>query len=155
MIEIVSSDWVLMGSRIVKRLLDAGYSVTGYNRTRSKASSLIDSGLKWCNTPREVARTADIIFSMVSDTAALDAITGGPDGILSGLSAGKIYIDMSTVSPNFSRDLAKKVEVIDAFMLEAPNITICGIARSGRKSIIAPKPKKINSGKSSVVIPAL
>jgi 3-hydroxyisobutyrate dehydrogenase-like beta-hydroxyacid dehydrogenase len=110
----------LMGSRIVKRLLDAGHQVTGYNRTRPKAEALIGAGMQWGNTPREVAGAADITFSMVSDTAALSSIADGKDGVLAGLSAGKIYVDMSTVSPRLIRDLAGRVKAIGAQMLEAP-----------------------------------
>jgi 3-hydroxyisobutyrate dehydrogenase-like beta-hydroxyacid dehydrogenase len=109
-----------MGGRIVKRLLDAGHQVSGYNRTRSKADGLIAAGMRWCHTPREVAQAADITFSMVSDTAALSSIADGPDGVLAGLSAGKIYVDMSTVSPRLIRDLAECVSAIGAQMLEAP-----------------------------------
>ncbi|MDP9129754.1 MAG: NAD(P)-binding domain-containing protein, partial [Candidatus Binatota bacterium] len=89
----------VMGSRMVKRLLDAGHSVTGYNRTKSKAQGLLDAGMKWADTPRAAAVASDMIFSMVANTEALRAVTEGADGILAGLSAGKIYIDMSTVSP--------------------------------------------------------
>jgi 3-hydroxyisobutyrate dehydrogenase-like beta-hydroxyacid dehydrogenase len=110
----------LMGGRIVKRLLDAGHSVSGYNRTQAKAAKLIASGMQWYNTPREVARAADITFSMVSDTAALSSVADGKDGVLAGLSPGKIYVDMSTVSPRLIRDLAKRVKAIGAQMLEAP-----------------------------------
>ena len=110
----------LMGSRIVKRLLDAGYSVAGYNRTRTKAETLIQSGMQWCDTPRAVAQAADITFSMVSDTAALAAITDGKNGLLAGLAPGKIYVDMSTVSPRLIRDLAGRVTARGAAMLEAP-----------------------------------
>jgi 3-hydroxyisobutyrate dehydrogenase-like beta-hydroxyacid dehydrogenase len=112
----------LMGSRIVKRLLAAGHQVFGYNRTRAKAESLIQAGMQWKDTPREVAQAADITFSMVMDTAALSSVTEGPDGILAGLSAayGKIYVDMSTVSPRFSRELAARVAAAGAQMLEAP-----------------------------------
>ena len=110
----------LMGGRIVKRLLNAGHTVTGYNRTQSKAQSLIEAGMQWANTPREVAQAADITMSMVSDTAALSSIAEGPDGVLAGLSAGKIYVDMSTVSPRLIRDLARRVVATGAQMLEAP-----------------------------------
>ena len=110
----------LMGSRIVKRLLAAGHHVSGYNRTRAKAEPLIQAGMQWKDTPREVAQAADITFSMVMDTAALSSITEGPDGVLGGLSAGKIYVDMSTVSPRLSRDLAGHVAATGAQMLEAP-----------------------------------
>ncbi len=110
----------LMGSRIVKRLLDAGHQVAGYNRTPARADKLIEAGMKWCNTPREVAQAADITFSMVSDMAALSSVADGSDGVLAGLSAGKIYVDMSTVSPRLIRDLAQRVAAVGAQMLEAP-----------------------------------
>jgi len=110
----------VMGGRMVKRLLDAGHSVTGYNRTRAKAQWLLDSGMKWAETPRAVAGSADVVFSMVSDTAALQAITAGTHGIVAGLAAGKIYIDMSTVSPAASRDIAQQVAATGAHMLDAP-----------------------------------
>jgi 3-hydroxyisobutyrate dehydrogenase-like beta-hydroxyacid dehydrogenase len=110
----------VMGSRMVKRLLDAGHSVTGYNRTKSKAQWLLDAGMKWGETPRAVAETTEVILSMIADTRALHAITGGADGIVAGLSAGKIYIDMSTVSPAASRNIARQVEERGARMLDAP-----------------------------------
>jgi 3-hydroxyisobutyrate dehydrogenase-like beta-hydroxyacid dehydrogenase len=110
----------LMGSRIVKRLLAAGHTVAGHNRTRAKAEALIQAGMRWCDTPREVAQAADITFSMLSDTAALSSIADGPDGVLAGLASGKIYVDMSTVSPRLIRDLARRVTEAGAQMLEAP-----------------------------------
>lgn len=109
-----------MGSRIAKRLLVAGHRVSGYNRTRTKAESLIQAGMQWKDSPREVAQTADITLSMVRDSAALSSVADGPDGILAGLSAGKIYVDMSTVSPNLTRDLAGRVAAAGAQMLDAP-----------------------------------
>jgi 3-hydroxyisobutyrate dehydrogenase-like beta-hydroxyacid dehydrogenase len=110
----------VMGSRMVKRLLEAGHTVTGYNRTKSKAQWLLDAGMKWGDSPRAVASVADIILSMVTNTQALQAVTGGADGILAALSAGKIYIDMSTVSPAASREVARQVETKGAEMLDAP-----------------------------------
>ncbi len=110
----------VMGSRMAKRLLDAGHTVTGYNRTKSKGQWLLDAGMKWGDTPRIVAEVADVTFSMVTNTAALQAVTDGPDGLLAGLSSGKIYVDMSTVSPVASRDLAARVSAQGAHMLDAP-----------------------------------
>jgi len=110
----------VMGSRMVKRLLDAGHTVTGYNRTQSKAQWLIDAGMKWGGTPRAVAQAADVTLSMVTNTAALRAIADGLDGILAGLGAGKLYVDMSTVSPAASRELAARVAAKGAAMLDAP-----------------------------------
>jgi 3-hydroxyisobutyrate dehydrogenase-like beta-hydroxyacid dehydrogenase len=110
-----------MGGGMVNRLLAAGRTVTGYNRTKSKAEPLIEMGMKWANSPREVAESADIIFSMVTNTKAVQAITQGPDGILAGLTPGKIYVDMSTMSPQYSKELAAQVKSeTQAVMLDAP-----------------------------------
>jgi 3-hydroxyisobutyrate dehydrogenase-like beta-hydroxyacid dehydrogenase len=110
----------VMGSRMVKRLLDAGHTVTGYNRTRSKAQWLRDLGMQWGETPAAVARAVDVVCSMVADTAALQAVTGGADGVLAGLRPGAIFVDMSTISPTVSRALAAQVATKGAQMLDAP-----------------------------------
>jgi len=110
-----------MGGGMVKRLLAAGRTVTGYNRTKSKAEPFIKMGMKWANSPREVAEAADIVFSMVTNTKAVQAITQGSDGILAGLTPDKIYVDMSTMSPDYSKELAAQVAAeTGAKMLDAP-----------------------------------
>ncbi len=109
-----------MGSRMAKRLLDAGHDVTGYNRTKSKAQWLLDAGMKWGETPRAVAEASDLVFTMVTNTEALRAVAEGADGIIAGLSTGKIYVDMSTVSPAAIRATAKQVSAKGAEMLDAP-----------------------------------
>lgn len=109
-----------MGSEMVLRLLEKGHTVTGYNRTRAKAGRLIEKGMKWAGSPREVAAASDFTFSMVTNSDALKAIIEGPDGILSGLASGKLLIDMSTVSPAFSRSVAEKVRQKGADMVDAP-----------------------------------
>ena len=121
----------LMGSRIARRLLETGHQVSGYNRTQAKAESLIQAGMQWKDSPREVAQAADITLSMVTDTAALSSITDGPDGIVAGLSQGKIYADMSTVSPRLTRDLAGRVAASGAQMLDAPVSGSLPAAESG------------------------
>ena len=109
-----------MGGRVARRLLDAGHTVTGYNRTASKAQWLVDAGMRLAGSPREVAEASDVAFSMVTNTAALRGVTEGRDGLLAGLRAGSVYVDMSTVSPAASRQLAQKVEAKGARMLDAP-----------------------------------
>jgi 3-hydroxyisobutyrate dehydrogenase-like beta-hydroxyacid dehydrogenase len=109
-----------MGGRVTKRLLDAGHTVTGYNRTKSKAEWLLKAGLQWADSPRAVAESADIVFTMVTNTNALHEVLTGSDGILNGLGKGKIYIDMSTVSPDASRKLAEQVAAKGARMLDVP-----------------------------------
>jgi 3-hydroxyisobutyrate dehydrogenase len=110
----------VMGGRMVKRLLDAGHSVIGYNRTKSKAQWLLDAGMKWAESPRAAAESTEVVFSMIANNSALRAVTEGDDGIVGGLSAGKIYIEMSTVSPAAIRELAKQVTSKGAEMLDAP-----------------------------------
>jgi 3-hydroxyisobutyrate dehydrogenase-like beta-hydroxyacid dehydrogenase len=109
-----------MGSRIARRLLDAGYDVRATNRTPAKAQPLIDRGLVWLDTGREVAASSDVVFSMVADDDALEAIADGPQGLLAGLKPGQVYVDMSTVSPQASRELAERVHAGGARMLDAP-----------------------------------
>jgi 3-hydroxyisobutyrate dehydrogenase-like beta-hydroxyacid dehydrogenase len=108
-----------MGSRIAGSLLE-GNQLYGTNRTAARAGELIAQGMLWRATPREVAAEAEVIFSMVTDDAALAAVTSGPDGILAGLAPGKIYVDMSTVSPQVSRDVAGAAGAKGASMLDAP-----------------------------------
>ncbi len=126
-----------MGSRMAKRLLDAGHIVTGHNRTKAKAQWLLDAGLQWGETPCAVAERSEVIFSMVTDTGALQAITSGEDGILAGLQSGSIYVDMSTVSPAASRAIAEQVAQRGASMLDAPVSGSVVTLESGQLSIMA------------------
>ena len=126
----------VMGGRMAKRLLDAGHKVTGYNRTKSKALWLIEAGMDWADTPGAVVEAADVIFSMVTNTQAVLAVLSGPDGVLAKLEPGKIYIDMSTVSPAVSRELAAKVSDKGAHMLDAPVSGSVETLESGKLSIM-------------------
>ena len=110
----------VMGSQMVHRLLGKGHNVVGYNRTRAKAQWLVEKGMKWADSPREVAESADYVFAMVTNAAAIAAITEGPSGMLAGMSAGKTFIDMSTVSPTVSRALAEKVRALGGDMVDSP-----------------------------------
>ena len=110
----------VMGGQMVSRLLDKGHAVTGYNRTRAKAQWLIDTGMRWADSPCLVAESSDITFAMVTNSAAIHSITEGPDGALAGLGPGKLLIDMSTISPEASRALAAKVRAKGADMVDAP-----------------------------------
>ena len=109
-----------MGGGVTGRLIDKGHAVTGHSRTRSKAEWLIDKGMTWVDSPREVAQAADTIFLMITDSYALEAVANGPNGFLEGLDRGKVVIDMSTVSPDLSRALAERVREKGADMLDAP-----------------------------------
>lgn len=109
-----------MGSLIVERLLDAGHDVTGWNRTREKAEPLAAKGMREAATPREVAERCDVLFSMLTDAAAVEAVAHGPDGLIAGLQEDAVYADMSTISPDASRAVATEVERAGATMLDTP-----------------------------------
>ena len=111
----------VMGGNMVARLMEKGHTVTGYNRTRAKAQWLIDKGMHFAESPKAVAEASDVTFSMVTNAAALAAVTDGPDGLLAGIGRGKFHIDMSTVSPDVSRSLAAKVREKGADMIDAPD----------------------------------
>jgi 3-hydroxyisobutyrate dehydrogenase-like beta-hydroxyacid dehydrogenase len=134
-----------MGGNMAARLLAAGYPVYGEERNREHAESLVHAGLQWCATPREVAERADIVFTSVPDDRVLEQVATGRDGILAGLgaegpsqqtprgqvrdhdlppgltlAAPTIWVEMSTVSPHASRELATRVRELGATMLDAP-----------------------------------
>ena len=109
-----------MGSRLARRLLEAGHTVNGYNRSPDKARALEPAGLKIVATPRAAAEGAAVVFSMVSDDDALRAVALGPDGIVAGLGRGGVYVEMSTVSPAVTRELGERVVARGATMLDAP-----------------------------------
>jgi 3-hydroxyisobutyrate dehydrogenase-like beta-hydroxyacid dehydrogenase len=109
-----------MGGSMAARLLAAGYPVYGEEQHRAHAQPLVEQGLQWRDTPREVAEATDILFTSLPDDAVLEAVASDSDGILAGLAAGKIWVDMSTVSPRASRALAERVHALGAAMLDAP-----------------------------------
>ena len=124
-----------MGSRMVKRLLAAGHEVRGYNRTRSRAEALVAAGMLTADSPRAAAEGALAVLSCVADTAALRAVALGPDGILTGLASGAVWIEMSTVSPSLTRELAAAAEEQGAIMLDSPVSGGVGTVEQGQLSI--------------------
>jgi len=125
-----------MGSLIVPRLMAAGHKVTGWNRTKPKAQELIDAGMKWAETPRQAAQGADIVFSIVTDAKAVRSVALGPDGIISGLTKGRIYIDMSTIEPEASREIATQLAKAGSMMLDAPISGSPVTVKAGQASIM-------------------
>jgi 3-hydroxyisobutyrate dehydrogenase-like beta-hydroxyacid dehydrogenase len=126
----------VMGGQMVDRLLSKGHSVTGYNRTASKAEWLVNKGMKLAATPRQVAETVDVVFAMVTNGAALKGIAEGPDGLIAGLSANKIFADISTVYPDLSREIAEKVRATGADMLDTPVSGSVITLQQGQLSVI-------------------
>ena len=126
----------VMGGQMVNRLLGKGHRVTGYNRTRAKAQWLVEKGMTWADSPRVVVEASDFTFAMVTNAAAIESVTEGPDGLLAGLSAGKTFLDMSTISPAASRALAAKVRARGADMVDSPVSGSVITLQEGRLSVM-------------------
>lgn len=109
-----------MGCGIVPRLMAAGHAVKGWNRTKEKAARLTELGMLWADTPRDAAANAEVVFSIVTDAAAVRSIALGPDGVLAGLSKNAVYLDMSTIAPDASRAIAAEFAKAARSMMDAP-----------------------------------
>jgi 3-hydroxyisobutyrate dehydrogenase-like beta-hydroxyacid dehydrogenase len=109
-----------MGAGIARRLVDAGYRVVGWNRTKSKAQDLLDAGMGWAESPRALAAEVDLLFTMLTNTAAIEATADGPDGVLAGIRPGTVWADISTIAPDASVALAERVAGRGAAFLDCP-----------------------------------
>ncbi len=109
-----------MGAGLARRLMDAGYTVVGWNRTKGKAGDLLDAGMGWADTPRELAASVDVLFTMLTNTAAIEATADGPDGVLAGVRPGTVWADISTIAPDASVALAGRVAAAGASFLDCP-----------------------------------
>ena len=109
-----------MGAGIVPRLIAAGHTVTGFNRSKDKAAPLLKSGMRWADSPREVAAASEVVFSIVTDAAAVRAVALGDDGVIAGLKPGSVYVDMSTIAPDSSRAVSAEFAKKGLPMLDAP-----------------------------------
>ena len=126
-----------MGVGIVPRLLAAGHTVTGWNRTKEKGASLVKTGMRWADSPREVASQSEVVFSIVTDAVAVRDVALDPDGIMAGLSKDGIYLDMSTIAPDESRAIANEFSQAGLTMLDAP---------------ISGSPITLAAGKASIMV---
>ena len=125
-----------MGALIVTRLLEAGHTVTGWNRTKAKATELIAGGMAWADTPREVAAKSEVVFSCLTDGTAVKACALGPDGVLAGLASGGIYIDMSTINPEVTREVGAAFAGAGRIMLDGPISGSPVTVKAGQASIM-------------------
>ena len=125
-----------MGQLIVPRLMAAGHEVTGYNRSRDKAEALVAQGMRWADTPKAVAESSEIVFSIVTDAKAVREIALGPSGIVSRLKRGGIYIDMSTIAPDDSRAFAEEFARAGSIMLDGPLSGSPVTVKAGQASIM-------------------
>ena len=109
-----------MGGNMASRLLAAGYTVYGEAQSRAGAEPLLENGLQWQESPRAVAEAAEVIFTSLPDDQVIEQVASRADGILAGIGEGKVWVDMSTVSPQVSRRVAEQVRERGAAMLDAP-----------------------------------
>src|SRR5829696_5456249 len=108
----------IMGKPMAKNLIEAGYNLVAYNRTREKAEEL--DGATVAETPKEVAEQSDTIITMLPDSPQVEEVLAGEEGVLEGIKEGALVVDMSTISPVVTEELAKKAEEKGASMLDAP-----------------------------------
>jgi 3-hydroxyisobutyrate dehydrogenase-like beta-hydroxyacid dehydrogenase len=126
-----------MGAGIARRLIDAGYRVTGWNRTKSRAQDLLDAGMGWADSPRELAAEVDVLFTMLTDTAAIESTADGPDGVLAGIRPGTVWADISTIAPDASVALAGRVAATGAAFLDCPVSGSPATLAAGQMSVMA------------------
>lgn len=126
-----------MGQVIIPRLLSAGHDVVGWNRSPGKDRALVELGMKVADSPRAASEGADVVLSIVTDAAAVRAVALEDDGILAGLDAGAVYLDMSTISPEASREVSRVFADAGRVMLDAP---------------LSGSPVTVQAGKASVMV---
>lgn len=125
-----------MGAGIVRRLLAAGRSVSGWNRTKERADPLLAEGMGWAGSPRMAAAHADVVFSILTDVHAVEDALSGEEGILQGLRPGSVFVDMSTIGPDESRAFAERVAESGATMLDGPVSGSMSTLEEGNLSIM-------------------
>lgn len=109
-----------MGKPMAYNLMKGGYPVSVLTRTRSKSEDLLAGGATWCDTPREIARSSDVVITMLPDTPDVEKVLAGQDGLFEGGREGMLIIDMSTISPVAVRKLAADAEARGFDFLDAP-----------------------------------
>jgi 3-hydroxyisobutyrate dehydrogenase len=121
-----------MGAAIAERLLKHGHQVTVWNRTPTKAQALTQHGATVAASPAQLAASADIVLSILTDANAIAAAYDGSEGLLSGAIAGKLFVEMSTVRPDTQRALADRIKAKGAAMIDCPVGGTTGPARDGK-----------------------
>ena len=132
----------LMGKHMARHLLEAGHPLTIWNRSREKADGLLAAGARWAESPKMVATASDVVITMVTDSAASDAVCCGADGILEGAHDGLILIDMGSIAPEMSRAIAGRANARGVAMLDAPVTGNPKVAEAGKLGIMIGGPKE-------------
>ncbi len=132
----------LMGNHMARHLLDAGHPLTVWNRTRGKTDSLISAGAEWGESPQEVARVADVVITIVTDSQASEEVICGVGGVLDGAHEGLIVIDMGSIAPEMSRSIAGRALQKEVRMLDAPVTGNPKVAAAGKLGIMVGGPRQ-------------
>jgi len=131
-----------MGMVMSRRLMAAGYPLTVWNRTEATAEPLLKEGATWAGSPAKVAAVSDIVFTMVSDSAASEAVICGPDGILDGAKPGLIVIDSASIAPEASQAHAERAQAKDVIVMDAPVSGGPKVAEKGGLGIMVGGPEE-------------
>ena len=110
----------IMGMPMARNLMKAGFAVTVYNRTTSKADKLVAEGAKIASSPKEAAKGNSVIITIVSDTPDVESVILGESGVIEGVETDAVVIDMSTISPQATQKMAERIKEKGAHMLDAP-----------------------------------
>lgn len=121
-----------MGSAIARRLATFDHQLTVWNRTRDKVQPLLDEGMAWAATPRELARSSDVVLSLLTNEQALEEVYSGQDGLFSPQAEGKLFLEMSTVPPARQQEMARRAAAVRADYLESPVGGSVGPAKEGK-----------------------
>ncbi len=133
----------IMGSQMSRRILEAGYSLMVWNRTKDKAKDLLTAGATWGNSPKVLAQSSDIVITMVTDSKASEEVSCGANGVLEGAHPGLVLTDMSSIAPEMSRSIAERARAKGVPMLDAPVTGNPKVASEGKLGIMVGGPKEI------------
>jgi len=126
----------LMGQHMARHLMAAGHPLTVWNRTKNKAQELLSAGAAWADSPKALAQNSEVVITMVTDSAASEAVSCGPDGILEGAHVGLTLIDMGSIAPEMSRAIAERARAKGVRMLDAPVTGNPKVAAAGKLGVM-------------------
>jgi 3-hydroxyisobutyrate dehydrogenase-like beta-hydroxyacid dehydrogenase len=132
----------LMGAQMSRKILEAGYPLTVWNRKKEKAAGLLNAGAKWADSPGAVAQASDVVFTIVTDSAASEEVICGKNGVLEGAHPGLVLVDMGSIAPEMSRSIAERARAKGIPMLDAPVTGNPKVASEGKLGIMVGGPKE-------------
>ena len=132
----------LMGSQMSRKILEAGYPLTVWNRKKEKALPLLSAGAKWADSPKAVAQASDVVITIVTDSAASEEVICGKNGVLEGAHPGLVLIDMGSIAPEMSRSIAERARARGIPLLDAPVTGNPKVASEGKLGIMVGGPKE-------------